>query len=61
MLEAARAAGVQVVWDLCHYGWPDDLDVFSPAFVERFARFAGAAARIHLGGGRPRGFLCSGK
>lgn len=48
MLEAARAAGVQVVWDLCHYGWPDGLDVFSPAFVERFARFAGAAARIHV-------------
>ena len=48
MLKAARAAGVQVIWDLFHYGWPDDLDVFSPAFVERFARFAGAAARIHL-------------
>src|SRR5947209_1207796 len=38
MLEAARTAGVQVIWDLCHYGWPDDLDIFSPAFVDRFAR-----------------------
>jgi hypothetical protein len=46
MLDAARAAGVQVIWDLCHYGWPDGLDIFSPAFVERFARFAGEAARI---------------
>ena len=45
MLDAARESGVQVVWDLCHYGWPDDLDIFAPAFVDRFARFAGAVAR----------------
>jgi hypothetical protein len=47
MLEAARSEGVQVIWDLCHYGWPDDLDIFSPEFVSRFARFAGEAARLH--------------
>src|SRR4051812_20355163 len=23
MLRAAETAGVQMVWDLCHYGWPD--------------------------------------
>src|ERR1700751_3119987 len=23
MLEAAQGAGVQVIWDLCHYGWPE--------------------------------------
>lgn len=43
---AARAAGLQVVWTLCHYGWPHDLDVFSPAFVDRFARYAGAVAKF---------------
>ena len=47
MLEAARREGVQVIWDLCHYGWPDDLDIFSPAFVDRFARFCRAVARHH--------------
>ncbi len=47
MLEAARSQGIQVIWDLFHYGWPDDLDLFSPAFIDRFARFAGEAARIH--------------
>jgi hypothetical protein len=47
MLDAARQEGVQVIWDLCHYGWPDDLDFFSPAFVDRYARFAKAAASIH--------------
>uniref|UniRef100_Q02C54 Beta-glucosidase n=1 Tax=Solibacter usitatus (strain Ellin6076) TaxID=234267 RepID=Q02C54_SOLUE len=47
MLEAARRERVQVIWDLFHYGWPDDLDLFSGAFVDRFARFAGEAARVH--------------
>lgn len=47
MLEAARKEGVQVIWDICHYGWPDDLDIFSPAFIDRFARFAAAVARHH--------------
>jgi hypothetical protein len=46
MLAAAEKAGVQVVWDLCHYGWPDGVDFFSPAFVDRFARFCSASARF---------------
>jgi hypothetical protein len=48
MLRAAERAGTQVIWDLCHYGWPDDLDVFSPAFVDRFARYATAFAKLHV-------------
>ncbi len=46
MLRAAREAGMQVIWDLCHYGWPEDLDIWSPDFVDRFAGFAGAVARV---------------
>ena len=46
MLRAARETGTQVIWDLLHYGWPDDLDIWRPAFVDRFARFAAAAARL---------------
>ncbi len=46
MLRAAREAGTQVVWDLLHYGWPDDLDIWSPQFVDRFEAFAGAVARL---------------
>ncbi|MBB3834676.1 hypothetical protein FHR53_001438 [Xanthomonas arboricola] len=45
MLHAAQATGTQVIWDLCHYGWPDDVDIWTPQFVERFARFAAAAAQ----------------
>ncbi|MFP5077900.1 glycosyltransferase [Rhizobium sp. YIM 134829] len=44
MLEAAAKTKTQVVWDLLHYGWPDDLDIWSPRFVDRFAAFAGACA-----------------
>jgi beta-glucosidase/6-phospho-beta-glucosidase/beta-galactosidase len=46
MLRAARETNTQVIWDLCHYGWPDSVDVFSAAFVDRFARFAGAFLRL---------------
>jgi beta-glucosidase/6-phospho-beta-glucosidase/beta-galactosidase len=46
VLEAAAAGGVEVLWTLCHYGWPDDVDLFSTAFVERFARYCAALARV---------------
>ncbi len=46
-IDAARRHGIQVIWDLCHYGWPDGLDLFSTAFVDRFARFCRAVA-AHL-------------
>ncbi|WP_309091002.1 beta-galactosidase [Phenylobacterium sp.] len=46
MLRAAREAGVQVIWDLWHYGHPDWLDIWSPDFVERIAAYAEAAARV---------------
>jgi beta-glucosidase/6-phospho-beta-glucosidase/beta-galactosidase len=46
MLRAAVAERVQVIWTLCHYGWPEELDVFSAAWVDRFARYCGAVARV---------------
>jgi beta-glucosidase/6-phospho-beta-glucosidase/beta-galactosidase len=48
MLRAARETQTQVIWDLLHYGWPDGLNVWSAAFVERFARFARATAEVIL-------------
>jgi beta-glucosidase/6-phospho-beta-glucosidase/beta-galactosidase len=41
---AARRHGIQVIWALCHYGWPDDLDILSPGFVESFVRYCSAVA-----------------
>jgi beta-glucosidase/6-phospho-beta-glucosidase/beta-galactosidase len=44
-LDAARKHGIEVVWDLFHYGYPDDVDLFSPTFPRRFADYCHAAAR----------------
>jgi len=44
-LRAAENNGVSLIWDLMHFGWPDGVDVFSPAFPARFARYAGAFTR----------------
>lgn len=46
MLQASASTGTQVIWDLFHYGWPDDIDIWSPEFPDRFARFAGACAKV---------------
>ena len=44
-IDAQRRHKVLPIWDLCHYGYPDDLDPFSEAFAPRFADYAKAAAR----------------
>ncbi len=36
----AEALGIQVIWDLCHFGWPDDVDPFAADFADRLAAFA---------------------
>lgn len=46
MIRAAQRANVQVLWDLCHFGVPDYIDIFAPEFPEKFAAFATAAGRI---------------
>ncbi len=37
LLDAGRRHGVQQVWDLCHFGYPDDLTPLHPLFARRFA------------------------
>ena len=44
-VRAMHETGIQVIWDFFHYGYPDDLDIFSSEFPVRFAAFAAAAAR----------------
>ena len=44
--DAATDCKITPIWDLCHYGWPDDIDIWRPQFVERFARYAAAAAQL---------------
>jgi hypothetical protein len=44
LVRAADQYHIQVLWDLMHFGWPEDIDVFAPSFPSRFARYAGAFA-----------------
>jgi hypothetical protein len=58
MLQATRKAGVQPIWDLCHYGWPDHVDIWRPAFVAAFAAFARCIARAVRDTGDGVPFYC---
>jgi hypothetical protein len=49
LVEAAHNSGVQVIWDLFHYGWPGDLDIFAPGFIDRLAKLAGAVTKLLSG------------
>jgi beta-glucosidase/6-phospho-beta-glucosidase/beta-galactosidase len=44
MIKAMNKYGVNAIWDLCHYGYPDDLDPFRNDFTEHFVRYCKAAA-----------------
>ncbi|WP_367949181.1 hypothetical protein [Hymenobacter sp. BRD128] len=37
MLDAGERHGIQQVWDICHFGYPDDLTPLHPMFARRFA------------------------
>ena len=45
ILEAGRKYGVQIVWDLLHFGWPARLDIFDASWVAAFTNFAAAFGR----------------
>ena len=45
-LEAAERVGLEIVWDLFHYGSPDHVDQAAPDFPARFADFAVAALEV---------------
>ena len=44
LIAAMNAAQILPIWDLCHYGYPDDADPWRPDFAARFADYCGAAA-----------------
>jgi beta-glucosidase/6-phospho-beta-glucosidase/beta-galactosidase len=46
IIRAARDTGTQVIWDFWHYGWPDDIEIFSADFISRFTQFAVKATKV---------------
>ena len=47
MLGAGRRHGIQQVWDLCHFGYPDDLTPLHPLFAQRFAALCRAFVKFY--------------
>lgn len=56
-LQAAQETNMQVIWDICHFGWPDDIDIFAPEFIHRLRRFAAAFAWLLLNETEAQPFL----
>src|SRR5215204_289348 len=57
-VRAMQNTGIEIIWDLFHYGFPDDLDIFSPNFIERFTRFCVATVEFISSRIKPPLFLC---
>ncbi|UOG75087.1 amine oxidase [Hymenobacter tibetensis] len=47
MLAAGRRHGIQQLWDICHFGYPDDLTPLHPLFAQRFAALCRAFVRFY--------------
>jgi len=47
MLERGKAHGIQQVWDICHFGYPDDLHPLHPMFARRFAALCRAFVTMY--------------
>src|SRR5215203_873251 len=44
-VEASRRHGIEVIWDLFHYGCPQRLDLWGEEFPKRFADYCYAVGR----------------
>jgi beta-glucosidase/6-phospho-beta-glucosidase/beta-galactosidase len=45
-IRAAGSAGVEIIWDILHFGWPDHLRIFEKSWVDAFERLACGFARM---------------
>lgn len=46
MMQVAKANKIQQVWDICHFGFPDDLTPLHPQFARRFTALCKAFVRF---------------
>ena len=53
-----KRSGIQVIWDLFHYGSPDHVDQAGEDFPERFTEFALAALDLHRSVSRRAPLVC---
>ena len=45
IINASSRYGIEIIYDLCHFGYPEDLKDFSKEFTKRFADYCYAVAR----------------
>ena len=45
-IEVGQKLGIQQIWDICHFGFPDDMSPLHPRFVDRFAGVSKAFAQL---------------
>lgn len=46
-MDAALKMGIQIIWDLCHFGYPDGLIPTHPQFTNRFLSLCRAFSLFH--------------
>jgi hypothetical protein len=56
MLDSGKKNNVQQIWDICHFGFPDDLSPLHPQFTKRFASLCRAFVLFYRSE-RPDGVL----
>ncbi|WP_019988788.1 hypothetical protein [Rudanella lutea] len=47
LMERGRVHGIQQVWDICHFGYADDLHPLHPMFARRFAALCRAFVQMY--------------
>lgn len=47
MIDCARQHKIQILWDLCHFGFPDDMTPLHPMFARRFATMCTAFVQFY--------------
>jgi hypothetical protein len=48
IIDASNQHGIELIYDLFHFGFPEDIDLFSPDFISRFADYCFEVARCVL-------------
>lgn len=46
LIRASKNSGIQIIWDICHFGFPDDLTPLHPMFARRFSHMCRAFAEF---------------
>ena len=46
-MDAAQECGIQQLWDICHFGFPDDMSPMHPKFTLRFSALCSAFALFY--------------